>query len=150
MRVMVLIKANADTENGVLPSAEYLGKMMQYNEMLVNKGIMLAGDGLHPSTNGKRVRFEAGKKPVVIDGPFAETKELLAGFWIWKVASLDEAVELVKQIPEPDYGESPASRKSEIEIRQVFDMDDFGENATPEVRAQADALDRRMQRQQGA
>lgn len=147
MRVMVLIKANADSEAGVMPAPEYMAEMMNYNEMLVQKGIMLAGDGLHPSVNGKRVRFEVGKKPVVVDGPFAETKELLAGFWIWKVNSMEEAVELVKQIPVPDLSKTPASAKSEIEIRQVFDMEDFGEHATPEVRAQAARLDAQIESQ---
>jgi hypothetical protein len=141
---MVLIKANADSENGVLPKSDYIGKMMEFNEMLVNKGIMLAGDGLHPSSRAKRVRFEAGKKPVVIDGPFAETKELLAGFWIWKVDSMDEAVALVKQIPEPDISASPASAKSEIELRPLFDMEEFGENVTPEIRAKANELDAKI------
>lgn len=144
MRVMVLIKANADSEDGVMPAPEYLAEMMKFNEMLVNKGIMLSGDGLHPTSKAKRVRFEKGKKPVVLDGPFAETKEAIAGFWIWKVRDLDEAAALVKQIPEPDYTISPASSKSEIEIRQIFEMDDFGENATPEVRKQADELDKKL------
>ena len=135
MRVMVMIKANADSENGVMPPPEYLEKMMKFNEMLVNKGIMLAAEGLHPSNRAKRLRCEIGKKPVVIDGPFAETKELLAGFWILKVKDMDEAVALVKQIPEPDVAYSPASRLYEIEIRPVGDVEDFGDNATPELRA---------------
>ncbi len=148
MRVMVLIKANADSEQGVMPTADYMAKMMQYNEMLVNKGVMLAGDGLLPSNKGKRVRFEAGKKPIVIDGPFAETKELLAGFWMWRVSSMEEAIALVKQIPEPDLDATPASRTSEIEIRQVGEMEDFGDLVTPEVMAQAERLDAEIKRRQ--
>jgi hypothetical protein len=143
MRVMVLIKANADSEKGVMPQPEYIAEMMKFNEMLVNKGIMLSGDGLHPTSKSKRVRFERGKKPVIIDGPFAETKEAIAGFWIWKVKDLDEAAALVKQIPEPDYTVSPASSSSEIEIRQIFEMDDF-ENVTPETRRKADELDAKL------
>ena len=134
MRVMVLIKANADSEKNIMPDEQYLGEMTKYNEMLVNKGIMLAGEGLRPSAKGKRVRFEVGKKPVVIDGPFAETKELLAGFWIWKVKDLDEAVALVKQIPIPDTTKYPGSRESEIELREVGEIEDFGAEATPALR----------------
>ncbi len=146
MRAMILIKANADSEKSVMPTADYMAKMMQYNEMLVSKGVMLAADGLLPSAGGKRVRFEAGKKPVVVDGPFAETKELLAGFWMWKVSSMDEAVALVKQIPAPDIADSPASYPYEIEIRQVGEMEDFGDLISPEVKAQADRLDAEMKR----
>ena len=136
MRVIVMIKANEDSENNILPDEKSLGEMMKFNEMLVNRGIMLAGEGLHGSAKGKRVRLEHGKKPIVIDGPFAETKELLAGFWIWKVKDMDEAVALVKQIPAPDTTKYPASRQSDIEIRPVFEIEEFGDNATPELRAQ--------------
>jgi hypothetical protein len=127
MRFMVIVKATKDSEAGVLPSEQLLSAMMKYNEELVKAGIMLAGDGLHPSSKGARVRF-SGDKRTVIDGPFAETKELIAGFWIWQVRSLEEAIEWVKRCPNPMEGES------EIEIRQIFDMEDFGEAATPEIR----------------
>jgi hypothetical protein len=129
MRVMVLIKANADSEAGAMPSERVLTEMMAFNEQLVKAGIMLAGEGLQPSVKGKRVRF-SGTERRVIDGPFAETKELLAGFWLWQVKSLDEAVEWAKRIPNPENAES------EVEIRPVFETDDFGAELTPEVRAQ--------------
>ena len=119
MKVMVLVKASADSEAGVMPSEEMLLEMGRYNEELVNAGIMQAGEGLHPSSRGARVRF-SGDKRTVIDGPFAETKELIAGFWIWKVKSLEEAIEWVKKAPNPMPG-----TESEIEIRQVFDTEDF-------------------------
>jgi hypothetical protein len=127
MRVMVIIKANADTEAGVMPSEEMLAAMGKYNEELVDAGIMLAGDGLHPSSKGKRVRFSGGTRTVV-DGPFAETKELVAGYWIWQVKSMEEAVEWVRRCPDPMPGE-----ESEIEIRPVFEADDFGEAFTAEL-----------------
>jgi hypothetical protein len=133
MRFMVIVKANKDSEAGIMPSEELLTAMMKYNEELVKAGIMLAGDGLHPSSKGARIRF-SGEKRSVIDGPFAETKELIAGFWIWQVRSLDEAIEWVKRCPNPMEGES------EIEIRQIFDMDDFGDAATPEIREQEKRL----------
>jgi hypothetical protein len=133
MRFMVIVKANKDSEAGIMPSEELLTAMMKYNEELVKAGIMLAGDGLHPSSKGARIRF-SGDKRSVIDGPFAETKELIAGFWIWQVRSLDEAIEWVKRCPNPMEGES------EIEIRQIFDMDDFGDAATPEIREQEKRL----------
>ena len=133
MRVMVLIKANQDTEAGVMPSEQLLAEMGAYNEQLVKAGIMLAGEGLHPSSKGKRVRF-SGDKRTVIDGPFAETKELIAGFWLWEVRSIEEAVEWVKRCPNPMEGES------EIEIRQIFEADDFGENLTPELREAEERL----------
>jgi hypothetical protein len=129
MRVMVIVKANKDSEAGKLPSAQLLTSMMKFNEELVRSGIMLAGEGLHPSTAGKRVRFD-GRERVVLDGPFRETKELVAGFWLWQVRSMDEAVEWVKRMPH-DEGEP----QSEVEIRRVFEADDFGENLTPETRA---------------
>jgi len=128
MRVMVIIKATKVSENGEMPSQQLLSEMMQFNEELVKSGMLLAGEGLHPSSKGKRVKFD-GKKRAVVDGPFAETKELIAGFWILQVKSMDEAVEWVKRIPNPD------NEQGEVEIRPVFEMDDFA-NATPEIRAQ--------------
>ena len=133
MRVMVLIKANEDSEAGVMPSEQLLTEMGAYNEQLVEAGIMLAGEGLHPSSKGKRVRF-SGDKRTVIDGPFAETKELIAGFWLWQVKSMDEAVEWVRRCP------NPTGAESEVEIRQVFESEDFGAEYTPELRAQEDRL----------
>ena len=134
MRVMVLIKADKDTEVGVMPSEQLLAEMGKYNEELVKAGVMLAGEGLHPSTRGKRVKFSGGKV-AVIDGPFTEAKELIAGFWLWQVKSLEEAVEWVKRMPNPDN-----VQEAEIEIRQVFEADDFGAEFTPELRAQEDRL----------
>ena len=133
MRVMVIVKATKDSEAGVLPSKELLTAMGNYNEELVKAGIMLAGEGLRPSTQGKRVRF-SGSKRTVIDGPFAETKELIAGYWIWQVRSMEEAVEWLKRCPNPMPGEA------EVEIRPVFEAADFGENFTPEARAQEEKL----------
>jgi hypothetical protein len=129
MRFMVIVKANADSEAGKMPSTEMLTAMGRYNEELVKAGIMLAGDGLHPSSKGARVHF-SGSKRTVTDGPFAETKELIAGFWIWQVRSLDEAIEWVKRCPNPMDG------PSDIEIRQIFEAEDFGESFTPELREQ--------------
>jgi hypothetical protein len=129
MRVMVLVKATADSEAGVLPSQELLTKMMAFNEELVKAGVMLAGEGLHPSSKGARVAF-SGSDRNVIDGPFAETKELIAGYWLWQVKSLDEAIEWVKRVP------NPTGEEGTIEIRPVFEPDDFGDNLTPEVREQ--------------
>ena len=129
MRVMVLVKATADSEAGVLPSEELLTEMMAFNEELVKAGVMLAGEGLHPSSKGARVAF-SGKERKVIDGPFAETKELIAGYWLWQVKSLDEAIEWVKRVP------NPTGEEGTIEIRPVFEPDDFGDNLTPEVREQ--------------
>src|SRR5690349_14318447 len=119
MRVMVLIKANADSEAGVMPSEELLAAMGKYNEELVKAGVMLAGEGLHPSSKGKRVRF-SGDKRMVIDGPFAETKELIAGFWLWQVKSMDEAVEWLKRCP------NEMNTEEDVEIRPVFEAEDFG------------------------
>ena len=127
MRVMVLIKANEQSEAGEMPSQELLEQMTDFNEELVKAGVMLAGEGLHPSSKGVRVAF-SGSDRKVIDGPFSETKELLAGYWVWQVKSMDEAVEWVKRIPNPDEGEST------VEIRQVFEVDDFGDELTPELR----------------
>jgi hypothetical protein len=133
MRFMVLVKANQDSEAGVMPSEQLLADMGKFNEELVKAGIMLAGEGLHPSRKGARVRF-SGSKRTVIDGPFTESKELIAGYWLWQVRSLDEAIEWVKRCPNPMEGES------EIEIRQVFEADDFGEAFTPELRQQEERL----------
>lgn len=129
MRFMVIVKATRESEAGVMPDERLLTEMGKYNEELVKAGIMLAGEGLHPSSKGARVHFSGGKR-TVIDGPFAETKELIAGFWLWQVKSLQEAIEWVKRCPNPHPGES------EIEIRQVFEADDFGEAFTPELREQ--------------
>src|SRR6266704_4772711 len=125
MRVMVIVKANKDSEAGILPDKEILTKMGKYNEELVKAGVMLAGEGLQASSKGKRVRF-SGAKPTVTDGPFAETKELIAGFWLWQVRSMEEAVEWLKR--------APFGGGTEVEIRQVFEIEDVGENATPEIR----------------
>ncbi len=130
MRVMVIVKATHNSEAGVMPDEKLLADMGRYNQELVKAGIMLAGDGLHPSSKGKRVRFADGKK-TVLDGPFAETRELIAGYWMWQVKSMDEAVEWVRRCPDPMPGE-----ESEIEIRPVFEAEDFGEAFTPELRAQ--------------
>ena len=129
MRFMVIVKATKESEAGVMPSTELLTAMGKYNEELVKAGIMLAGDGLQPSSKGARVRF-SGTKRTVIDGPFAETKELIAGYWIWQVRSLDEAIEWVKRCP------NPMTEESDIEIRQVFEAEDFGEAFTPELQEQ--------------
>lgn len=129
MRVMVIIKADKDTEAGVMPGEDVLAAMGNFNEELVKAGIMLAGEGLHPSSRGKRIQLGA-MSPKVIDGPFAETKELIAGFWLWKVKSMEEAVEWAKRIPNPRRAEAT------IEIRKVFEDDDFGEAFTPELREQ--------------
>jgi hypothetical protein len=145
MRVMVIIKANEQSEAGVMPSEKLLTDMNNFNEELVNAGVMLAGEGLHPSSKGKRVKFSGGQR-IVTDGPFAETKELIAGFWLWKVNSMDEAVEWVKRIPsEPD---DPSS--GEIEIRQVFEMEDFGIEFTPEARAQEARLRAEIEKQKNS
>jgi len=133
MRVMILIKADKSTEAGVMPDQKLLAEMGKFNEELVKAGVMLAGEGLHPSSKGARVRF-SGEKRTVIDGPFAETKELIAGFWLWQVKSMDEAIQWVKRCPNPLPGES------EIEIRQVFEAEDFGAEFTPELRAQEERL----------
>ncbi|WP_322023698.1 YciI family protein [Burkholderia sp. BCC1977] len=129
MRVMVIVKATAFSESGTMPDTELLTAMGQYNEALVKAGVMLAGEGLHPSSRGKRVHF-SGKDRTVIDGPFAETKELIAGYWLWQVNSMEEAVEWVKRCP------NPMPTESDIEIRQVFSPEDFGEAFTPELQEQ--------------
>jgi len=130
---MVMVKATKDSEAGIMPSEQLLAEMGKYNEELVKAGIMLAGEGLHPSSKGARVRF-SGKQRTVIDGPFAETKELVAGYWLWQVKSLAEAIEWVKRCPNPMPGDS------EIEIRQVFEAEDFGAEFTPELREQEERL----------
>ena len=129
MRVMVIVKATKASEAGVMPDERLLTEMGNYNEELVKAGIMLAGDGLHPSSKGKRVRF-SGTQRTVIDGPFAETKELIAGFWLWQVKSMDEAVEWLKRCP------NPHNEETEVEIRPVFESEDFGAEFTPELRDQ--------------
>ncbi|GMU93898.1 MAG: dehydrogenase [Candidatus Hydrogenedentota bacterium] len=133
MRVMVIVKADKDTEAGVLPDEKRFADMGKFNEDLVNAGIMLAGEGLHPSSKGVRVKF-SGNRRTVIDGPFAETKELIAGFWIWKVTSMEEAIEWVKRCP------NPTGAESVIEIRPILEADDFGEAFTPELREQEERL----------
>ena len=144
MRVIVMVKATKSSENGEMPSEQLLTDMGKFNEELVKAGIMLAGEGLHPSRKGKRVRFAEGKK-TVIDGPFSETKELVAGFWLWQVRSMEEAVEWARRCPDPMPGE-----ESEIEIRPVFEAEDFGEEFTPELRAQEERLRAEIERKQGA
>jgi len=134
---MILIKADENTEAGVMPSEKLLEEMGKFNEELVNAGVMLAGEGLQPSSKGTRVKF-AGTRRTVIDGPFAETKELIAGFWLWQCASLHEAIEWVKRCPNPMEGDT------EIEIRQVFEAEDFGAEFTPELRDQEERLRTRM------
>jgi hypothetical protein len=140
MRFMILIKADRDSEAGVMPSEQLLTEMGRFNEELVKAGVMEAGEGLHPSSKGARVRF-SGRDRQVIDGPFAETKELIAGFWIWKCASLQEAIDWVKRCPNPMLGES------EVEIRQVFSAEDFGDALTPELREQEDRLRAQVEKQ---
>ena len=131
MRFMVIVKANKDTEAGVLPSAQELARMGAYNELLVKAGIMLAGEGLHASAKGARIRFE-GSRRTVIDGPFSETRELIAGFWLWQVGSRDEAIDWLKK--------APFDGGAEVELRQVFEAEDFGAEMTPELRQQEENL----------
>ena len=137
MKVMVMVKATTDSEAGAMPSTELLEAMGKFNEELVNAGVMLAGEGLHPSSRGVRIAFD-GPQRRVIDGPFAETRELVAGFWLWQVRSLDEAVEWAKRCPNPMPG------PSELEIRPIFEAEDFGAEFTPELRAQEDRLRERL------
>jgi hypothetical protein len=131
VRVLVIVKASTDSEAGVMPSEKLLADMGKFNEELANAGIMLAGEGLAPSKEGKRVRF-GGKKPTVIDGPFAETKELIAGYWVWQVKSMDEALDWIQR--------APFQEGDVVEIRRVFEADDFGKELTPELRAQEDRI----------
>jgi hypothetical protein len=135
MRVLVIVKASPESEAGQMPTESLLAEMGKYNEQLVNAGVMLAGEGLHPSSKGKRVKF-AGRDRTVIDGPFAETKELVAGYWIWKVASMDEAVNWLKR--------APFDGGTEVEIRPLFEAADFGKELTPELRAQEERLRQKM------
>jgi len=137
MRVMVIVKANKDSEAGFLPTTEILTKMGKYNEELVKAGVMLAGEGLQASSKGKRVRF-SGEKPTVIDGPFTETKELIAGFWLWQVRSMEEAVEWLKR--------SPFGGGAEVEIRQVFEAEDFGAQLTPELKEREERLRQQVEK----
>ena len=139
MRVMVIVKASQESEAGEMPTTEILEKMGSYNEELVKAGVMLAGEGLHPSSRGKRIRF-SGKERKVIDGPFAETKELIAGFWLWQVKSMEEAVEWLKR--------APFDGGTEVELRPVFETEDFGEEMTPELREQEDRLREETERRQ--
>ena len=134
MRFMVMVKATKNSEAGLLPKEELLAEMGRFNEELVKAGVMLAGEGLHPSSKGARVKFSQGKRTVT-DGPFAETKELVAGFWLWQCKSMDEAIEWVRRCPDPMPGE-----ESEIEIRRIFEAEDFGAEFTPELRAQEERL----------
>ncbi len=138
MRVMVIMKADTNSEAGVMPSADVLAAMGNYNEELVNAGILLAGEGLHPSSKGVRVDF-SGEQPAVLEGPFAQTKELVAGFWLWQVTSMEEAVEWVRRIP------IPALTDTAVEIRPVFEADDFGEAFTPELRDQEASLRKQLE-----
>lgn len=136
MRVMVIIKANKESEAGIMPSEKLLTAMGKFNEELVNAGVMLAGEGLHPSSKAKRIKFSGGKR-LITDGPFAETRELIAGFWIWKVNSMDEALEWVKRMPgDPERPDM----EGEIEIRAIFEAEDFGAEFTPELREQEDRI----------
>jgi hypothetical protein len=141
MRVMVIIKATEESEAGVMPSEQLLTEMGKFNEELVNAGLMLAGEGLHPSSRAKRVRF-SGSKRTVTDGPFPETKELIAGFWIWKVNSMEEAVEWVKRCP------NPMNTESDVEIRPIFEAEDFGEEYTPELQQQDERCAQRLKNRQ--
>ena len=141
MRVMVIVKANKDSEAGVMPSEKLLAEMGKFNEELVKAGVMLAGDGLHPSSKGKRVHFAGGKK-TVLDGPFSETKELIAGYWIWQVRSMEEALEWAKRCPDPMPGQ-----EGELELRPVFEDEEFGKEFTPELRAQEQRLRAEIERQ---
>jgi hypothetical protein len=140
---MVIVKASKDSEGGVMPSQELLTAMGKFNEELVKAGVMLAGDGLHPSSKGKRVRF-SGTKRTVIDGPFAETKELIAGYWLWQVRSMDEAVEWLKRCP------NPHNDDSEVEIRPVFEASDFGAEFTPELQEQEGRLRAQIEKQKSS
>jgi len=141
MKVMVIVKASKESETGGMPSEELLTAMGNYNEELVKAGIMLAGEGLHPSSKGKRIKF-SGSKRTIVDGPFAEAKELIAGFWLWQVRSMEEAVEWARRCPAPMPGE-----ESELEIRPVHEAEDFGKEFTPELRAQEDRLREEIARQ---
>ena len=140
MRFMVIVKASKDSEAGIMPSEQLLTEMTAFNEELVKAGVMLAGEGLHPSSKGARVEF-SGNKRTVIDGPFAETKELAAGYWLWKCKSLDEAIEWAKRIP------NPHEEDGHVEIRQVFEAEDFGEELTPELREKEERMRSQLESQ---
>jgi hypothetical protein len=140
MKVMVIVKATRNSEAGVMPSEQLLTEMGKFNEELVKAGIMLAGEGLHPSSKGKRIRF-SGNARTVVDGPFAETKELIAGYWIWRVGSMEEAVDWARRCPHPMPGED-----GELEIRPIFEAEDFGQEFTPELRAQEERLRAEIER----
>jgi hypothetical protein len=142
MKVMVIVKATKNSEAGAMPTEQLLSDMGRYNEELVSAGIMLAGEGLHPSAKGKRIVF-SGSNRTVVDGPFAETKELVAGYWIWQVRSMEEAVEWARRCPDPMPGED-----AELEIRPVFEADDFGKEFTPELREREERLRLELERQQ--
>jgi hypothetical protein len=141
MKVMVIVKATKNSEAGVMPSEQLFAEMGEFNEALVKAGVMLAGEGLQPSAKGKRVRF-SGSTRTVIDGPFAETKELVAGYWVWQVRSMEEAIEWARRCPDPMPGE-----EAELEIRPIFEADDFGDAFTPELRAQEERLRVEIERQ---
>jgi len=140
---MVIVKANRDSETGVMPSNELLSQMLEFNEQLVKAGVMLAGEGLHPSSKGVRVKF-SGDKRTVIDGPFAETKELIAGYWLWQVKSIDEAIEWAKRCP------NPTGKESVLEIRPLFETEDFGPELTPELQEKEERLRQEVSKKQGA
>ncbi len=142
MRCMVIVKANKDSEAGVLPSKEILTEMGKFNEELVKAGVMLAGEGLQATSRGARVRFSGGGKRTVIDGPFTETKELIAGFWLWQVRSMEEAIEWLKR--------APFQEGDEVEIRQVFEAEDFGAEFTPELREQEERLRKQVEKQKAS
>ena len=141
MKVIVMVKANQDSEAGIMPTEKILADMGKYNEELAKAGVMLAAEGLHPSSKGKRIKFSGGKQ-IVTDGPFTEAKELIAGFWLWQVRSMDEAVEWLKR--------SPFDGGAEVEIRQVFEADDFGAELTPELREQEERLRRQIAKQKAS
>ena len=144
MRAMVIVKATKNSEAGVMPSEKLLAEMGKFNEELVKAGVMLAGEGLHPSSRGKRVVFSGGKK-IVVDGPFAETKELIAGYWLWQVKNMDEALEWARRCPDPMPGEQAI-----LEIRPVFEAEDFGKEFTPELRAQEERLRDQIEQQRSS
>jgi hypothetical protein len=144
MKVMVIVKATENSEAGMMPSEQLLTEMGRYNEELVKAGIMLAGEGLHPSSKGKRIRF-SGSKRTVVDGPFAETKELIAGYWLWQVRSVEEAVEWAKRCPNP-----MPDDEGVLEIRPIFEAEDFGQEFTPELRAQEERLRAEMERRRSS
>ena len=144
MRAMVIVKATKNSEAGVMPSEKLLADMGKFNEELVKAGVMLAGEGLHPSSRGKRVVFSGGKR-IVVDGPFAETKELIAGYWLWQVKNMDEALEWARRCPDPMPGE-----EATLEIRPVFEAEDFGKEFTPELRAQEERIRARIEQQRSS